>query len=228
MFKLNRLGLFPSLLTSVNILGAEKLLTRSRKCDSVQFLFYRAVYEFHGQKFKEAWDRFNETWNLLHVEDWKHRKRVAVYLITIGLCHGKFPSNNFLKKYNLFDEFSVLRDTIQSGNYSTFKIELNARATTLHSLNVYLFFLINVQSAIQLNLIKRSWKLIGKGPILTFEQIKKVAEWYKLTDFPLTSDDELECQVINLIGKGWIKGHLDHERKCLIIEQREDSFPRIL
>lgn len=198
MFKLKRLGLFPSLLTSVQILGADKLISRSRKCDAVQFLFYRALYEFHGQKFREAWDRFRGTWNLLHVDDWKHRRRVAIYLIAIALCHGKRPSNDFLVKYKLFDELATLRDSITAGNHSEFKNELETRAATLHPLNIYVFLLLNAQPAIHLNLIKRTWLLLGKSLILSFEQIKKMHEWYKSNNL---TNDELECILINLIGK---------------------------
>lgn len=199
MFKLKRLGLFPSLLTSVQVLGAEKLVSRARKSDSVQFLYYRALYEFHGQKFKEAWDRFKETWNLLHRDDWGHRRRVAVYLIAIALCHGKCPSNDFLIKYRLDSDLKPICDTILSGNSVGFKQELNLRADTLHNnLNIYVFLLLNAQPAVQLNLVKRTWKLTSKSKILTFEQIRKVAECMKLMEISI---NELECILINLIGK---------------------------
>ena len=199
MFKLKRLGLFPSLLTSVQVLGAEKLLSRSRKSDSVQFLYYRALYEFHGQKFKEAWDRFKDTWNLLHLQDWSHRRRVAIYMIAIALCHGKCPSNDFLIKYKLDGDLKPISDSILSGNSFTFTQELNNRADSLHNnLNIYVFLLLNAQPAIQLNLVKRTWKLAGKSKIITFEQIRKVAECMKLMEI---TKDELECILINLIGK---------------------------
>lgn len=198
MFKLKRLGLFPSLLTSVQILGADKLLPRARRSDSCQYLFYRALYEFHGQKFKEAWDRFRETWNLLHLDDWKHRRRVAVYLITIALCHGKAPSNDFLTKYNLINEFASLKLSIMSGNPKTFKIELDSRAKVLHSLNIYVFLLLNSASAIHLRLIRRTWTLAGQSKILTFEQIKLMGKRLDLIEL---SSDELECILINLIGR---------------------------
>lgn len=203
MFKLKRLGLFPSLLTSVQVLGADKLLPRSRRSDSCQFLFYRALYEFHGQKFREAWDRFRETWSLLHPEDWKHRRRVAVYLITIAICHGKAPSNEFLSKYDLKNEFAALRDSVMSGNMESFKKELDSRATLLHqpSLNIYVSLLLNAHPAIHLRLIRRTWKLTltaGNSKILSFEQIKLVAKSFNLMQI---SSDELECILINLIGR---------------------------
>lgn len=200
MFKLKRLGLFPSLLTSVQVLGADKLLPRSRRSDSCQFLFYRALYEFHGQKFREAWDRFRDTWNLLHPEDWKHRRRVAVYLITIALCHGKAPSNDFLIKYNLMNEFGALRDSIMSGNMETFKKELDSRATLLHqpALNIYVFLLLNAHPAVHLRLIRRAWSWTGNSKILSFDQIKLVGKALNLMQI---SSDELECILINLIGR---------------------------
>jgi hypothetical protein len=199
MFKLKRLGLFPSLLTSVQVLGAEKLLPRARKSDSVQFLYYRALYEFHGQKFKEAWERFKDTWNLLHLQDWSHRRRVAIYIIAIALCHGMCPSNDFLIKYKLDEDLKTISNSILSGNSFIFTQELNNRANSLHNnLNIYVFLLLNAQPAIHLNLVKRTWKLAGKTKIITFEQIRKVAECMKLIEI---SKDELECILINLIGK---------------------------
>lgn len=203
MFKLKRLGLFPSLLTSVQILGADKLIPRARKCDAVQYLFYRALYEFHGQKFREAWDRFKATWNLLHPEDWTHRRRVAIYLVAIALCNGKRPSNDFLQKYRLFDELSALRDAIITGNFVTFKFELESRAKTLHPLNIYVFLLLNAHPAIYLNLIKRTWHLTGKqSSSIAFGQIRRVIEWYNLRESSDNfTNDELECILINLIGK---------------------------
>ena len=200
MFKLKRLGLFPSLLTSIQILGADKLLPRARRSDSCQYLFYRALYEFHGQKFRESWDRFKDTWNLLHPEDWKHRRRVAVYLITIALCHGKAPSNDFLTKYNLNSEFGDLRNSIMSGNMKSFKKELESRANLLHqpSLNVYVFLLLNSDPALHLRLIRKTWSWAGNSKILTFEQIKLVGRSLNLMEI---SSDELECVLINLIGR---------------------------
>lgn len=199
MFKLKRLGLFPSLLTSVQVLGAEKLLPRARKSDSVQFLYYRALYEFHGQKFKEAWDRFKETWNLLHLQDWSHRRRVAVYMTAIAICHGKCPTRDFMMKYKLDGDLKTISDSILSGNSKLFKEELDNRADVLHnSLNIYVFLLLNAQPALQLNLVKRTWKLAGKSKIITFEQIRKVAECMNLMEI---TKDQLECILINLIGK---------------------------
>ena len=199
MFKLKRLGLFPSLLTSVQVLGAEKLLPRARKSDAVQFLYYRALYEFHGQKFKEAWDRFKDTWSLLHLQDCIHRRRVAIYMIAIAICHGKCPSNDFLIKYNLEGDLKTISDSIISGNSFKFTQELNNRAELLHNnFNIYVFLLLNAQPALQLNLVKRTWKLASKSKIITFEQIRKVADCMKLMEI---SRDELECILISLIGK---------------------------
>lgn len=199
MFKLKRLGLFPSLLTSVQVLQADKLILQARKSDSVQFLFYRALYEFHGQKFKESWARFKETWNLLHPQDWTHRRRVAVYLIAIALCHGKCPTLDFLKRYKLEDDLSTIKDSISLGNLNSFNFELNSRSDPLHrSLKIYVFLLLNAQPAIHLNLIRRTWKLCGKSKIISFEQILLVARSFNLLEI---SSDELECVLINLIGK---------------------------
>lgn len=219
MFKLKRLGLFPSLLTSVQVLGAEKLLPRARKSDAVQFLYYRALYEFHGQKFKEAWERFKETWNLLHLQDWSHRRRVAIYMIAIALCHGKCPSNDFLIKYKLDVDLKPISDSILSGNSFIFTQELNNRAESLHNnLNIYVFLVLNAQPAIQLNLVKRTWKLAGKCKIITFEQIRKVAECLKLMEI---SKDELECILINLIGKvNSIKNSSRFVTHCLGMDKR--------
>ena len=200
MFKLKRLGLFPSLLTSVQVLGAEKLLPRARKSDAVQFLFYRALYEFHGQRFKESWERFKETWSLLHPDDLIHRRRVATYLIAIGLCHGKGPVREFLKKYGLENELGTLCDAIMTGNLKSFRLELTLKSSPLHHLNIYSFLVLNGEAAVQLNLIKRTWKLGGKYKIVSFAQIKKVAEFMGM-DVDEVSGDELECILINFIGK---------------------------
>lgn len=199
MFKLKRLGLFPSLLTSVQVLQADKLVARAPKSDAVQFLFYRALYEFHGQKFKEAWDRFKETWGLLHAQDWVHRRRVAVYLIAIALCHGKCPTAEFLKTYKLDGDLLAIKDSVMSGNLNAFKLELSARSTNLHqSLKIYVFLLLNAQPAVHLNLVKRTWALTGKSRTVTFEQIALVSRSYGLLDI---SGDELECVLISLIGR---------------------------
>jgi hypothetical protein len=198
MFKLKRLGLFPSLLTSFKVLGAEQLLHRSRKCDATQFLFYRALYEFHGQKFKDSWDRFVETWTLLHVDDWIHRRRVAVYLIAIAMCHGMAPSDPFLNKYQLHEDLGKLSSHLKRGDSAGFKKELNSRAVSLHQpqKNIYVFLLLNSRPALHLNLIKRTWKLADKPRILTFQQIALVAG-----SDQFDSLDELECVLINLIGR---------------------------
>ena len=123
-----------------------------------------------------------------------------MYLISIALCHGKAPTNAFLAKYNLVDEFGALRDSMLSGNSKVFKRELEGRASILHqpALNIYVFLLLNADPAIHLRLIRKTWILAGNLKILTFEQIKLVGKALNSMEI---SSDELECILVNLIGR---------------------------
>lgn len=237
MFKLRRLGLFSSILTSFQVLNGEKLLSRARRVDSVQFLYYRALYDFHGQKMKEAWERFSETWMLLHKNDSVHRRRVGAYLIAIALVHGKAPSLPFLQTLNLTNEFESLVRAIKRGDLLGFQRELKANSLPLHQLKVFTFLRLNMEPAVYLNLIRWTWKLCNYPKMITFKQILLVASSYNVgtntgsgigsgmnSQHELLSEDELECILVNLIGKGWIKGNLGHETGVLILSPIE-PFP---
>ena len=198
MFKLKRLGMFPSILTSYQMFGGEKLLPRARKADCVQFLFYRALYEFHSQKIEEAYERFVSAWLMLHEQDFVHKRRVAGYLIALALVRGRAASEAFLQAYGLTEAFGPLCRAVQSGNLAAFNESIKVAAPQLIRLNVYVFLMLNAEPAVHLNAVKRAWKLAGRGKILKFAQILKLHEMLGYSDF---TADELECILISLIGR---------------------------
>lgn len=197
MFRLKRLGMFPSILTSCQMLGAERLLGRARKSDAVQFLFYRALYAFHAQKIDEARVQFEEAWLLLHPQDQTHRRRVAGYLIAIALTRGRAPTDAFMRKYQLEDAFGNLGGALRRGDVRGFDVALEAQSQRLSQLHVYVFLMLNGHPAVHLSLVKRTWRLAGRGRLVPFAHIVKVAA---AQNTPLSSD-ELECILISLIGK---------------------------
>ncbi len=198
MFKLKRLGMFPSILTSYQIFGAEKLLPRARKADCVQFLFYRALYEFHSQKIEEAYERFVTAWSMLHEQDFVHRKRIAVYMIALAVVRGQAATEAFLQQYELTEAFGPLCRAVRSGNLAAFNEAIKVAAPQLIRLHVYVFLMLNAEPAVHLNAVKRCWKLAGRGKILKFAQILKLQEMLGHSDF---DTDELECILISLIGR---------------------------
>ena len=197
--------MFPSILTSYQMFGAEKLLPLARKADCVQFLYFRALYEFHSQKIDEAYERFGAAWSMVHVQDSVHRRRIAVYLVVLAMVKGRVFGDAFLQQNGLLDTFGPLSRAVRSGHLSAFNEALKASSTALIRLNVYVFLLLNAEPAVHLNAVKRTWKLAGKGKILKFAQILKLHEGLGNADL---DSDELECILISLIGK--VKGDFDY------------------
>ena len=198
MFKLKRLGMFPSILTSYQMLGAEKLMPRAKKADCVQFLYYRALYEFHSQKIEESFERFVAAWCLLNGQDLVHQKRIAVYLVAIGLAQGRAFRDEFLDRFGLLSTFGPLCRAVRSGNLKAFKEALQSAAQSLIRLNVFVFLALNGELAVHLNAVKRTWRLSGAGKIVYFAQVNKLHEMLGNIDI---SSDEIECILINLIVK---------------------------
>lgn len=190
--------MFPSILTSYQMFGAEKLLPRARKADCVQFLYYRALYEFHSQKIDEAYERFVSAWSMLHWQDSVHRRRIAVYLIALALVRGRALTDAFLQQHGLLEVFGPLSRAVRSGNVAAFHEAMSSAASHLIRLNVYVFLMLNAEPAVHLNAVKRTWKLAGKGKILKFSPILKLHEMLGNRDFDA---DELECVLISLIGR---------------------------
>ncbi len=190
--------MFPPILLSYQMFGAEKLLLRARKADSVQFLFYQALYEFHSQKIDEAYERFVSAWSMLNEKDFVHRKRIAGYLIALAAVRGKAATDAFLRQYELFEAFGPLCRALHHGNLAAFNEAIKSAAPQLIRLNVYVFLMLNTEPAVHLNAVKRTWKLAGRGKILSFAQILKLHEMLGNADLDA---DELECILISLIGR---------------------------
>jgi hypothetical protein len=220
MFRLRRVGMFPSILTSFQVLGGDKVLWRlaspatmasnwaGHRCDAIGFLYYRAVYEFQSMQLNESQKRFEEAWQLLPGPSAGFgiaaRVRILSYLVAMRLMRGQALRQSLRARYAqwLPEALTLLIRPVMRGAWSEVEAELMKHLHTLTALHLYVHLRLNLQLATFLNLVKRTWRLSadGQGMAVKMVALKSIERVAAGTGWLLPLD-EIECLLIHLINK---------------------------
>jgi hypothetical protein len=73
------------------------------------------------------------------------------------------------------------------------------------------------------NLFKKTYQLLGQSQV-PLQRFMASLQCVGVTQVDM---EELECLLVNLISKGWMKGYLSYEHKMIVLSKKTSPFPKI-
>lgn len=167
-------------------------------------------------------------------KDYKENKmRILIFLITVKLIQGKFPSKRLLAKYTgLRGLFQPLVDACLTGKVSQFDEAMEENATTFAKLGIYVM-LHRARTVAFLSLLRRTHEALylnkpddAQDNARTRIKVSLIADAYQeINDGQAIDLDELECVLVYLIANGHVKGYISRQHRTVVLDKRNNPFP---
>ncbi|KAF9980829.1 COP9 signalosome (CSN) subunit [Modicella reniformis] len=188
----------------------------------VTMRYYTGVLSFFNEDFKKAEPdlqfAFDHTPKRFH----NNRRLILHYLIPTKLLHGSLPSARHLEEFpELSTLYQPLVTAIKTGNVKQFDEALVSGGTRLIALGTYLTVEQSRGVAVR-TLFKKVYVYtsMDRSNKLEISLFKTALQFVGVT----VDEDEVECMLANMIHKGYIRGYISHEKRVLVLSQK-DPFP---
>lgn len=220
-FRLNNVQLCVNLLKIVN--NPHSHLPPIRHfpiADQLEFRYYEgrlSIYEQQILKAEECLDYCLARCPSLSV---RNKRLILEYLIPVKAARGKYPNKRLLERYGR-GEVGVVLDAIRKGDVGGFERELGRRQDGFIRTGM-LIMMQGLELLTYRNLFKKTALILNQSQI-PFQRFHSALTTVEAS----VSPDQLECILVSLIAKGWIKGYISHEHKVIVLNKKTSAFPRI-
>lgn len=220
-FRLNNVQLCVNLLKIVN--NPHSHLPPIRHfpiADQLEFRYYEgrlSIYEQQILKAEECLDYCLARCPSLSV---RNKRLILEYLIPVKATRGKYPNKRLLERYGR-GEVGVVLEAIRKGDVGGFERELGRRQDGFIRTGM-LIMMQGLELLTYRNLFKKTALILNQSQI-PFQRLHAALTTVEAS----VSPDQLECILVNLISKGWIKGYISHEHKVIVLNKKTSAFPRI-
>ncbi|KAF9930062.1 COP9 signalosome (CSN) subunit [Linnemannia zychae] len=220
-FKLKSHNLCKNILRAVKAADLPEL-EQYPMAHQVTIRYYTGVLSFFNEDFKKAESDLQFAFDHIHSKFQRNRRLVLHYLIPTRMLHGSLPSHGLLEEFpELSALYLPLASAIKTGNVQLFDEALSAGGSRLIGLGTYLTVERSRGVAVRV-LFKKVYTLMDKSNKLNIELFQKALAFVGVD----IEEEEVECMLANMIYKGYIRGYLSHEKKVLVLSQK-DPFPSL-
>ena len=220
-FRLNNLQNFTSLLRIVNN-EHSKLppLQYFPKAQQVEFKYYEGRFHIYEQQLTEAEECLDFAFRTCDKDSYKNKRLILRYLIPVKAYKGKFPTQALLARYKLKDLGEIL-NCVKQGNIEMFDRSLEANQLKFIHQGIYVM-VESLKSLAYRNLFKKTLKIMQSFQV----KVAAFATALAVAGVKGISLLEVECIIVNLINKKWIKGYIRSSQKTVVFSKLE-PFPKI-
>lgn len=220
-FRLNNLQNFTSLLRIVNNQHSKlPPIHTYPKSQQVEFKYYEGRFHIYEQQLNSAEESLDFAFKICDKDSYRNKRLVLRYLIPVKAYKGIFPTQALLLKYKLQDLGDILT-SVKQGNIEMFDRCLEANQVKF--IHQGIFIMVESLKLIAFrNLFKRTLKILNSFQI----KLTSFATALVVAGVKSISLLELECILVNLINKKWIKGYISSSQKTVVFSKL-DPFPKI-
>ena len=186
--------------------------------NQLEFRYYEgrlSIYEQQILKAEECLD-----FCILHCESLRNKQVILEYLIPVKAARGKYPQRRLLERYGRGDVQGIL-EAVRKGDVGGMERELSNSQERFIRTGM-LFMMQGLKLLSYRNLFKKTALVLNQFQI----PFSRLQQALLSVDSTLTSD-ELECVLVSLISKGWLKGYISHEHQVIVLNKKTSAFPRI-
>ncbi|OMJ77649.1 hypothetical protein SteCoe_22735 [Stentor coeruleus] len=220
-FRINNLQNFTSLLRIVNNEHSKlPSLDNYPKAQQVEFKYYEGRFHIYEQELNQAEECFDFAFRLCDKDSFRNKRLVLRYLIPVRAYKGIFPTQALLVKYKLTDLSEVLT-SLKQGNIELFNRTLEANQDKFIKQGIYIM-LESLQLLAYRNLFKRTQSILKT----THVKLSSFSTVLAVAGVKSISLLDVECILVNLINKKWIKGYISSSQKTVVFS-KVDPFPKI-
>ena len=219
-FRINNLQLCVNLLKIVN--NPHSKLPGLRYFpmgQQVEFRYYEGRLSVYEQQIGKAEECLEYSFAHCLPGSVRNKRVILQYLIPVKATRGKFPSRNLLEKYSQTNYIPLL-EAIKQGDIRTFEAELRRNQDLFITAGI-LIMMQNLVLVAYRNLFKKTYLILKQSQI----PLQRFVTALGVVGGGVEMDG-LECVLVTLIAKGWVKGYISHE-KAMIVLRKVDPFPKI-
>jgi len=222
-FKLNTLHLCKNLIKAVNspqVLGFENFPVSQR----VTYKFFVGRLSVFNDEYDQA--DVDLTYALKHCtkKNTKNKRAILLYLVPVRLLRGSLPKPALLTKHNL-PNYIPLVQAMRTGNIRLLNETLQAEQEELIRTGTYII-LEKLKASVYRTLFKKI-HAIHKTTSAKPSQVPLGLIQTGLAAMGVVMDlDEVECVLVNLIYRKYIKGYISHKARVLVLS-KQDAFPSL-
>eukprot|EP01059_Diplonema_ambulator_P004318 TRINITY_DN14013_c0_g1_i2.p1 TRINITY_DN14013_c0_g1~~TRINITY_DN14013_c0_g1_i2.p1 ORF type:complete len:316 (+),score=68.70 TRINITY_DN14013_c0_g1_i2:109-1056(+) len=209
--------------------GTQSPLDLATTGQRVTHFYYSGRVKMLEQRFTEAEEDLQNAFSLCHTSFRKNQVRILVFLITVKLVQGKFPTSLLLSEYGLTTIFQPLVEAIQTGSIKLFDNTMEENASFFAKLGIYVI-LHRARANCFLTIIRRVHHclLTLKPDDPNFSSRVKMshltAAFEAANAGQETSPDEVECALVCLIANGQVKGYISRQHQTVVLS-KGNPFP---
>jgi COP9 signalosome complex subunit 12 len=232
-FKLNKQPLAKSVLKVISAMVKElPALNKFPKSHQVTYLYYWGVILFIDGDYTEASKKLTQALDLCKTSSHKNMERILLYLIPVNLIENrKKPSRQLLQAFpRLQVLYGDLLKGLTTADLKSYDRALVARRHIFVKKFIYLAMEV-LRGWVVLNLIYVTYCLSGKPSRLSIDSLFTSFNLGGFFDDDYDENDnneaplnELEAIVGTWIARGHIKGYISHERRTVVLSNK-DPFP---
>lgn len=220
-FRMNNLQNFTSLLRIVNsqfskLPGIENF----PKAQQVEFKYYEGRFYLYEQEMNKAEECLEFAFRVCDKENFKNKRILLRYLIPIKVHKGVYPTQNLINKYKLKD-LGELLVALRVGDVRGFEKVLGSNQEKFIKQGIFVM-LSSLKLLVYRNLFRRTAKILESFQI----KISALVSAMSVAGAQSISFLEVECILVNLIDKKWLKGYISSAQKILVLSKVE-PFPKI-
>ncbi len=145
------------------------------------------------------------------------------YLIPTSLVRGILPSAELLNKYRSIGIYSDFVNAIKQGNLALFDKSLISYQKILIKWGTWLV-IERARILVVRQLFRKIWLILDKPSRMTIDTFLQ-GVIFSSKDIDI-STEHVSCLIVNLIGAGYMKGYISHEKQTVVLSNK-DPFPKI-
>jgi tetratricopeptide (TPR) repeat protein len=190
------------------------------KAQQVEFKYYEGRLYLYEQELQKAEECLEFAFRICDKNNYKNKRILLRYLIPVKAYKGVFPTQKLILKYKLKD-LGELIFCLKQGNISGFDRVLTANQNKFIKQGIFIM-LEGLKLLAFRNLFKRTAKILEISQV----KIASLVTALSVAGVKSISFLEIECILVNLIDKKWLKGYISSGQKTLVLS-RVDPFPKI-
>ncbi len=194
------------------------------KAHTVEYMFYAGKLSMLGGHFTDAERELNYALEHCIKSSTRNRRTILKFLIPVKILVGKLPRPELLEKYKLH-EFIPLVQSVRQGDVRLFNDTLLKYESLFISNGTYLV-IEKMKTIVYRNLFRSVCYInneSGNDKRVELRDFQTALQWLG-EDVDM---DEVECILVNLVFKNYIKGYVSHKQKKLVTLSYPKSFPPI-
>jgi len=191
----------------------------------------RVTYKFYTGRLSVFNDDYQQadvdlTYALRHCsrECPKNKRAIMLYLVPVRLLRGSLPKPELLTKHNLPNYIPLVK-AMKTGNIRLLNETLQAHQEDLIRTGTYII-LEKLKAAVYRTLFMKIQAIhktrSAKATQVPLGLLQRGLSWLGV-DMDL---DEVECVLVNLIYRKYIKGYISHKSRVLVLS-KQGAFPAL-